>query len=436
MGKSGVDAAVKDGLVIFLFASVVYVSTMLPGVGWGTEAAFQMRIAQSAPVALQAREINFLIAVLSALTLVVTYYTANLLVVRKISAFGSVIALGFSQSFYLHAVRPSLFAPKFFLFASLIFFAINFLLMKKKRFLFMAITCGVMMLLTAIQDVSVENEWLLILPMITYLIARLFTSSWIIFPFLFAGCMLASGIDGLIFIFIALQFPFVSLLLMGYGFLRGLYRCRPLIEFLLLALPGSIFRYGFHFPESFGSMTYAIIAFSLLIGLGIDLLFEHLTLRREKIPIASPLLISVLVAFPLVTAGALTWYVRSSGTDQRLNFPAATLWHDPVFYSLWPPKNGQGGDRFVDEADRLPASLLIVDPEILPVVIYARTIEKRLLHIEALVVPPEFQSEFALRARAAGKRVFIAGTDPRFYALGSLGEVGEIFPAGRMYEWK
>jgi len=420
----------KDGLIIFLFASVVYVATLLPGVGWGAEAELQTQ------VLLQARTTNVLIALLSALTLVVVFFTISLLVSRKISTFGTVIALGFSQSFYLHAVRPSFFALKFFFFASFIFFAIEFLLVKKKRSLLIAIVFGVMMLFTAIQDGSVENEWLLFLPMVIYLIARLFTSSWIIFPFLFIGCLLTSGIDGLIFMFIALQFPFIGLVLMGYGFLRGLHRYRPLIEFLLLSIPGSVFRHAFHFPESFGSMTYAVIASSLLIGLGIDFLFERLTLRREKIPIVSPLLISALVAFPLMTAGALAWYVRASGTDHRLNFPPATLWHDPVFYSLWPAKNGQGGEQFVNEAETLPPSLVFVDPDILPVVIYAQRVEKRLLHIEALSVPPESQSEIAQQARNAGKKVFLAGTNPRFYALNSLGEIGEIFPAGRMYEWK
>ena len=143
-------------------------------------------------------------------------------------------------------------------------------------------------------------------------------------------------------------------------------------------------------------------------------------------------------------AGAAAVYVRSNGLDTRFAVEApATMrlqgnpWHDAVWYALWPPKNGLGGEPFVAEAEAvLPKdAVLMVDPEIAAALDYARRVEGRLAGLRPVACSQEEQMARASLLAAEGARIFLAGIDPAFYDVEGFGRMGVLIEHGRFYEW-
>lgn len=459
MGEGAVNEAMKDALLVFLLALVLYGATMLPGPAWGPGAELALVTATDGeyeasplfviparifvalfPFGNPAWRLNLFVAIVSALVIAVMYLSARLVVVTPTSAFAAAAALGTSYAFYSQAVLPSVFPVVLLFIAIMIHFQLKHVIAGGRRNAGYALAAG---LAACMVHSSVAPAFIL---SNVYLLARQKAPKIPIRIFMGAGALAAMTMNnlGIVGFFIAFEYPFVAWVLIGYGAIQSYRRFQFVLEIVLCLMIGTAFaRIDTALPDLVGPLLPAAMGASLLLGMGADFLMERIRLRHERLPTLAPALLSLVIVFPLLTMGILTWYVRASGVDQGLarNHPGMLLkitpWKDPVYYALWPPKNGQGGASFIDEVEALPDSAAIVlDPELLPVVEYAQVAESRLLDVDVISGLKEFQLDEARMAAARGKRIFLAGTDPNFYDLERFGTAGEIVAFGRMYEWQ
>lgn len=478
--------AVLDLVTLVLGAFVLYIFVLLPGVGWGTGAELQARAAlygetaeAEAPPGLAdgpgvgvarrllqdlvlwpsgvfiqavgfgspAWRFNLLMIVVSILTLAILYLTMRLVVARRTAAVLAATAVVFSHGFFLHAVRPSPWPFLALLYAAQQHQAVRHLLLGET---FPLISLWVFALTGVVLAPELAAAFLA--PAFFATLRDWTGRSWVFWLSLVVAVITVTGASTLgrsaypiLAVYIAIQYPVLGWLLAGWG-IQGLRRrLRPIGELVAVSLASAVpLAVPSFLPDALGSLVPASLATALLLASGSEYLLDRIRPRRELATYAIPMLFVALAALPLVSTIALATAVRSGGIDRRFAAERPfgielrdNPWCDAVWYALWPPKNGQGGERFLREAEALlpPDAFLLADPDVLPVVGYAQRVEGRLSGLTAATLANPRQTAELLRLAAAGKPVFLAGVDPSFYDVAALGAIGSLDAVGNFYRW-
>lgn len=478
--------AALDLAAIVLGSFLLYALLMLPGVGWGEGAELQARaalyggeaaaatppglsdgpgvgIARRAvqdvflwpaglfvhllPFGTPAWRFNVLMALLSSLTLAILYLTMRLVVVRRTAAALGAVCVVFSHAYFLQAVRPSPWPFLALLFAAAQHQAVRHLLLGET---FPLISLWVFSLTGVV--LAPELALAFLAPAFFVTMRDWTPRSWIFWCLLaltlfatVSASALGIAAYPVLAAYLALQYPVLGWLLAGWGGQGLARRLRPVGELVVISLAGAApLAVPAFLPDALGALLPGSLAASLLVGVGADFLVERIRPRRELATYAIPILFVAAAVLPLITTMAVATSVRAGGIDRRIDAERPfgielrdNPWCDAVWYALWPPKYGQGGNRFVAEAERvLPSgAFLLADPDILPVVGYAQRVEGRLRGLTAAGLPLDRQASELARLVAAGHPVFLAGIDPEYYAGTELGMAGEIESAGNFYRW-
>ncbi len=469
------DTAVMAGAFLCL-----YLVCLLPGVGWGATAHLQAACAAPgeppaglyegyeappSPPAVYAAicrpfarffpggspawRVNLFSALAAVAALAVFATALGFLTAHRSSAVLAVTALGFSHAFFFHAVHPS---PRMllFLFAAVLHLAsLRILLLGCRRSALLAA-------LAALACLAIDrSSSLAILVPLHYIVLRRFLPSaplfWLLAAVAVFGAMrarLGFHFDAypLLVAYSAFQYPVAAWVLLIWGYLLLRRRSPAVLDWLVLSwLAAAPLAAGRELEELAGSMILALLPLGALVALGLEYVHDRIRLRTEIRPVVTPLLFVSLVVFPLVATGAATYAVRASGLDRHwalADAPPVTVrdnpWRDAVWYALWPPKNGEGGGRFIADAEEhVPeGSVILADPSILPVVDYAQRAEGRLRGVRVLSAALDDQMPHLVSFATEGRRIFLAGIDPAYYDTESLGRMGELIPIGRLYEWR
>ncbi len=480
-------SAALDLAALTLGAFLLYLIFLLPGVGWGAGAEIQARAAlygasaeastppelgdgpgvgvarrvvqdiflwpsgvfvHLLPFGSPAWRFNVLMVVLSVMTLAILYLTMRLLVVRRLAAVLAATAVIFSHAFFLQAVRPSPWPFLALLYAAQQHQAVRHLLLGET---FPLISVWVFSLTGVVLAPELALAFLAPAFFVTMrgwtrgpwifwllLLVTIFTTS--------AASALQSSAYPVLAGYLALQYPVLGWLLAGWGIQGLARRLRPVGELAAVALAGSApLAVPAFLPDALGALLPGSLVIALLLAVGAEYLIDRLKPRRELATYALPMLFAAVAALPLVSTIVLATTVRAGGIDRRVAverpFGIAlrdTPWCDAVWYALWPPKYGQGGERFLVEAEaNLPENaFLLADPEILPVIAYAQRVEKRLLGLTAAGLDTTGQADQLLLLARAGRPIFLAGMDPAYYDGATLGQMGELEAVGNFYRWR
>lgn len=456
-----------DVILILALSLLLYVCTLMPGVGWGREAELQRACAvfraTSAPIdtgvpwglaglgALWidlvpwgglAWRINLLMAVVSSLTLAVVYVFLRQVVTRRVTALMAVTALAFAPAFFLHAVRPSLHPFLVLLFALQLGLAVRHLLLAGRP--------------------SLAAVWLLVLPawhlqpqsLLPTLSVAFFVSiaRWIRTDRLFLlflavqfAVVLALGDLGLaapllLAAFLALQFPLVGWLIAAWGLVLLRHRFHRLFCLLVVSVIGAMpLAIGPCLADLFGVLLIAVVPGAWILAFGLEYLYERLDAVRRHLAFVPALVIASLVALPLFSTALVLHglHAMSFAGPPGIRIEV-THWRHDLFDALWPPKNGRGAASAISAMARIlpDTAVIIVDPALAPAIRFAQDVEGRLSRVEMLALPPEEQMPEAVKhADVEGRRVFVAGIDPVYYDMESFGRMGELHETGGIYEW-
>lgn len=463
--------ALADVVVLAVSAFALYFSCALPGVGWSEEALLQTDVAlyfgergvqaegrlhpvltaagavfsRVISVGDPAWRVTMLCLLASVLSLALVYLGLRQLVAHRSAALMGAIALAFSHSFFLHAVRPSVYAPSATLFAVEIALVVRFRFFRERIALAAA-------WFAAISGASLLPDATLgfVIPVV-FITAMRFARISFIFAgllaahaaFVWAESNLGALTYPLLLLFIAFQFPFVGWLLAFWGGMFLGRRFPGLFGIMTLsALSAAPLVYGETLNQFFGAMLISSIPVSYLVGLGADHILERLERMRGEIPIAPVVIVGSLVLMPLMTMASILYSFRNAEFDRGLADRGvwrieSSRWRDDIWYSFWPPKFDQGAGGFLDEVERVvpPGATIIVEPGLAPVIEYARFVEGRYAAIEILMLEASEQMPRARDVARMGRRVFLAGIASPYYDVRTMGENGEVRAAGGLYEW-
>jgi hypothetical protein len=450
----------------------LYLFTLMPGAGWGSGAALQLGAALGAekaggaisplytvPAGVFARlvpfgdfawRVNLFGALLSVAALVVVYFTARLLVSNRMAAVAAAVALGFSPAFFHHAVAPNVMPLVLLLQAVALHELIRTRLLNSRVAFWIALVAAIFA--GAVQPSASAGIFLAAFLADDRLLGRRGSLAAVVA--ILAVALAAVGFSqfgaaalGLLAVFLLVQFPFVGWILLGWGAGETDRRARGVLPLLIIAMLGSMPRVRGLAPEElFGAMLPALPPAALILAAGVDHVGTRLTRRREATDLVPTLLLASLVLCSLLTAGSVTYTLRASGFETRLALETprwvdfrGNPWHDALLYAFWPPKNEEGSGVFLAEAEQvLPDEcVLVVDPEILWALEYARAVEGRLKGVHAVAFEDTgTQVAALLRESGRGARIFLAGTEPEFYDVPGMASAGDLVPSGRFYEWR
>jgi hypothetical protein len=247
-------------------------------------------------------------------------------------------------------------------------------------------------------------------------------------------------------VLLAYQFAGIGLVL-GLAGVRVLWkRDRGGAAVLLAAmLAGGLFFVKTIEWNAIGSTKYTFyihdyVVFAVFVGVGAAALVESAALRRARLlpaspPLAAAAVVGLLVAGPVLTYALTPALLRTLDVDPlRTN---ALPHRDALAYFLTPSKRGDDGPaRFAEEALRsLPqGAVLVADYSPHKVLQYMQVV--RGLRPDVVLADSTYQRRRVDLGRIhwPARRVFLAGRDPRYYDLASVGGDFGLVAAGILTE--
>ena len=466
-----------DAAVIAISAFVLYLIFLLPGVAWGNSASLQtyaITLASpnpslyagfdlpSAPSPIYAYpahvwtkiilfgnpawRINLFSAFLSALTLALLVMAVRNISSSRLTSTCAAISLIFSHSWFLNSVIPGTAILASFIFMVQIFLSIRALMtrsIKAESLSYCTALIGALL--------APHNALVFLLPALYLFLSRFAASFWIFTGLSLAGIVFKSATSDfsinsypLLIIFSLFEFPVVASLLILYGTMHLKKRMPELLKFLLLAWIGSApATGGTDLIGLFAEMNSALLALSLLTGCGVEYLHARMIRKEDLKRWSNPILISIVVILPLVSTALTAYIFRHTRLDTYIAMKNEKIilrdnpWCDATWYALWPMKNGEGGEKLLADAERtIPSgSVILADPETMPVLDYARRVEGRLNNILLLSADIDEQLPELMSLSLEGRRIFLAGIDSRYYDAVALGKMGNIESSTGFFEW-
>lgn len=466
-----------DKGLLFVVGLALFVATLAPTVLWGDDAELQ-RLAWARgeidpagghalwlvvargftklPWGDPAWRVNLVSAFFAALTLPLVASSIFRLTGRRAASLLGAGALALSHTFWLHAVRPEVYALHAFFYAAVIALALRWL--ERPERIVPAATAAFL------AGLGVYNQLLMltILPALAFLLWRQPGSSRIRFLIVVPLAFLA-GAAPCIFLALpsAMGEPALRLfanlgqltlvprdLLLGAGYLVYQYPLgliaavagivslwrhrREAAWFLILAFgAAALFALNFHVRDQYVFYLPAYLVAAILIGTGVAALWDALTALR--LPARAAFLALALLAAPVFLyalapriAGAL-----GAGIPSVREIPGRD-----VSFFLWPPKNGyMGALRFAEGAfSAMPEkSVILADWTLSRPIRYMQRVEKRRrdIRVKNLGVEGGRQVPYLLQ-KSARFTIFIAAAD-HYYDMEGIRRHFDVTPADPIF---